>query len=370
MAKKMLASRVDVNAGGKRVIVKREKRPSDSGREAGCAARNRHCEDKGGRDMVSTFLGRAEKCENILTALARLGIIFLLLLTGKVTAAPAKPANGARHVVVIVWDGMRPDFVSEKHTPTLYQLARQGVEFADHHPSYLSLTEGNGTAMSTGVYPDRGGVLADTEYRPEIKLLEPVRMEDLDVVRKGDVVTRGHYLGAPTVVELLREAGRKSVVAGSQGVVLLADRAERPSATSGVELFAGRTLPENLINSITNVEGNFPDLRGERPSRDDWTTGALIDPLWRGGVPAFTLLWLNEPGSAQRETGPGSEQSLAAIQKADANLARVLAALDKKGVRTIHRCDGGVGPRVFHDLGHGGLGGFDAKGGPERAPQI
>ena len=32
-----------------------------------------------------------------------------------------------RHVVVIVWDGMRPDFVSEQNTPALWKLARSGV---------------------------------------------------------------------------------------------------------------------------------------------------------------------------------------------------------------------------------------------------
>ena len=80
--------------------------------------------------------------------------------------------------------------------------------------------------MSTGVYPERAGVLADTEYRPAIDGLMPVHTELLEVVRKGDAVTHGHYVGAPTMVELLRKAGRKTVVAGSKGVVLLADRME------------------------------------------------------------------------------------------------------------------------------------------------
>ncbi|HZR78259.1 MAG TPA: hypothetical protein VFA58_03580, partial [Chthoniobacterales bacterium] len=34
-----------------------------------------------------------------------------------------------RHVVVIVWDGMRPDFVTEQNTPALWRLARSGVIF-------------------------------------------------------------------------------------------------------------------------------------------------------------------------------------------------------------------------------------------------
>jgi arylsulfatase A-like enzyme len=279
---------------------------------------------------VSIFLGGKEICENILTALARVSVICLFFLMTWVISVTAGPGEPTRHVVVMVWDGMRPDFVTEQHTPALYQLARQGVEFEDHHPSYLSLTEGNGTVMSTGVYPERAGVLADTEYRPEIDALAPVHTEELGVVRKGDAVTRGHYLGAPTMVELLRKAGLRTVVAGSKGVVLLADRA---AAKPGIELFAGQTLPPGLIDTITNLHGEFPDAEEEQHSRDDWTTGALINPLWSGGVPEFTFLWLNEPDLAQHETGPGSEQSLAAIRKADENLARVLRALDEKGLR-------------------------------------
>jgi arylsulfatase A-like enzyme len=262
-----------------------------------------------------------------------MAVFFFLLIAGLATMQKAGAAGAARHVVVMVWDGMRPDFVSETNTPALYLLARRGVEFEDHHPSYLSLTEGNGSVMFTGAYPERAGVLADTEYRPEIKAFEPVHTEELQTVRQGDAIMRGHYLGTPTIVKMLCQAGRKTVVAGSKGVVLLADRADKRKAKAGVELFAGQTLPENLISTITNLQGNFPEPAADKPSRDDWTTKALIDPLWRDGVPDFTLLWLGEPDQTQHETGPGSEQSLAAIRGADDNLARVLLALDDKGAR-------------------------------------
>ncbi|MDB6020861.1 MAG: Type phosphodiesterase/nucleotide pyrophosphatase, partial [Pedosphaera sp.] len=44
-------------------------------------------------------------------------------------------------------------------------------------------------------------------------------------------------------------------------------------------------------------------------------------------------LWMNEPDLSQHQTGPGSAKSLAAIKNADDNLARVLRALEAKGVR-------------------------------------
>ena len=79
--------------------------------------------------------------------------------------------------------------------------------------------------------------------------------------------------------------------------------------------------------------GSNPDGRGDKLARDAWTTRALTEVLWKDGVPAFSLLWLSEPDFSQHETGPGSERSLAAIRADDANLGRVLAALDRRGIR-------------------------------------
>ena len=75
-----------------------------------------------------------------------------------------------RHVVVVVWDGMRPDFVTERNTPTLWKLAGEGVTFRNHHSAYPTATDVNGAALATGVYPRRNGLLANREYRSRIDL--------------------------------------------------------------------------------------------------------------------------------------------------------------------------------------------------------
>src|SRR2546423_5632010 len=99
-----------------------------------------------------------------------------------------------RHIVVIVWDAMRPDFVSEKNTPALYGLAKAGVTFGHHHSVYLSATEVNGTAISTGAYPAHSGIVGNNEYRPEIEPSKGVHVESVEAVRKGDKLSGGHYL--------------------------------------------------------------------------------------------------------------------------------------------------------------------------------
>src|SRR6266704_4235556 len=72
----------------------------------------------------------------------------ILFASWGVFCAPAPGAEGpnkSRHVVIVVWDGMRPDFVSEQNTPALWKLAREGVTFRKHHAVYPSATMVNGT---------------------------------------------------------------------------------------------------------------------------------------------------------------------------------------------------------------------------------
>src|SRR3954453_5929894 len=74
----------------------------------------------------------------------------------------------AKHVVLVLWDGMRPDFVNASNCPTLFQLSQQGATFAKHHAVYPSATEVNGVAISTGVNPARNHIVGNHEYRPYI----------------------------------------------------------------------------------------------------------------------------------------------------------------------------------------------------------
>jgi arylsulfatase A-like enzyme len=256
------------------------------------------------------------------------GCIFLAGLT----APLAEAAGKARHVVVVVWDGMRPDFVTPEFSPNAWRMAAGGVTFANHHPVYLSATEVNGTAIATGDYPAHSTIIANKEYRPEIDPTTVLHMEALEAVRKGDEVCGGHYLAVPTTAEILRAKGMRTAVAGAKGIALLHDRAARPAGAPDVTLFAGASLPEEISKELADRQGPFPPERGKPPTKNDWTTQALIEGLWKDSVPAYSLLWLNEPDASQHQYGLGSPEALAAIKNADDNLGRVIHALAAKGL--------------------------------------
>ena len=128
-------------------------------------------------------------------------------LVHQVTAASSIATE--RHVVVIVWDGMRPDFVTPENTPALWKLAKGGVFFRNHHAVFLSATNVNGVAIATGHYPSRNGIFANYVYRPDIDGAKCVDTAIPALVNKGDEISGGNYLAAPTIAELVRAAGRR-----------------------------------------------------------------------------------------------------------------------------------------------------------------
>ena len=264
------------------------------------------------------------------------------LPVGPPPAFPASvtvPAPHAEHVVILVWDGLRPDSITEDATPTLFKLAREGVFFAHHHAVYPSSTEVNGTAMATGDYPAHSGLIGNREYRPLIDSFRSVATEELLTIRLGDVLTGGHYLRAPTLAETAHAAGWRTAITGTKQVVALQDRANRPDAEKladeSVDLYAGQTLPEHAAKLLGKQLGaDFPpDIRLPNVGQDAWTTRALTQSLWKDDLPKLSVLWLSDPDFTQHKFGPDSPQALKALASDDANLATVLATLAARGWR-------------------------------------
>jgi arylsulfatase A-like enzyme len=230
---------------------------------------------------------------------------------------------------------MRPDFISAETTPNLSQLTGAGVFFAHHHPVYLSATDVNGIALATGAYPAHSGVIANSDFRPAINPAEPVDMGEPAVIRKGDEVSGDQFLALPTLAEILHAHGVATAIAGSKWVALLHDRGRRPDGPeSSPVLYQSTILPPSRAATLA-VLGEFPAAAPDenKTAQDAWSTSALLTALWQNGVPPYTLLWLAEPDASQHAAGPGSTQALTAIKSSDANLGRVLAELDRRGLR-------------------------------------
>lgn len=263
---------------------------------------------------------------------------YLILVLLGFSFAPGVPsslfaAGKAKYFVLIVWDGMRPDFVSPELTPALYGLREDGVWFANHHSVYPTSTEVNGTVLATGVFPQRSGISANKEYRPAIEPLKQVGMEALATVRRGDELTGGKYIRVPTLAERVQAKNGKTAVVGAKPVALLHDRLPRRDDAFSPIWFVNGCLPEGLFGTLTNRFGTFPRAVSPNVGRDTWAVRCLTEAFWQDAMPRYSVLWLSEPDFSQHHHGPGSTEALAAIRNCDERLASVLRELDRRGIR-------------------------------------
>jgi len=70
----------------------------------------------------------------------------------------------------MVWDGLRPDFVSAEWTPNLFAMENEGVSFARHHSVFPTITMVNSATIATGAPPGSTTILGD-----EVSLLPRLR---------------------------------------------------------------------------------------------------------------------------------------------------------------------------------------------------
>src|SRR3954464_6105277 len=97
-----------------------------------------------------------------------------VVLIGMLVGADARAQGKAKHVLIVVMDGLRRDSVVEADMPNLSKLAKGGTFFAAHHSAYVTSTEVNGASLATGMRPGGSGVVSNREYRPDVELLQPV----------------------------------------------------------------------------------------------------------------------------------------------------------------------------------------------------
>ena len=92
-----------------------------------------------------------------------------------------------RHLLIIV-DGLRPDYVTSDVMPNLVALGERGVVFQRHHSVYPTVTRVNASSISTGAYPESHGLM-DAEVTAPRTPDADVRPADAPTIRTVAVST-------------------------------------------------------------------------------------------------------------------------------------------------------------------------------------
>jgi arylsulfatase A-like enzyme len=230
----------------------------------------------------------------------------------------------ARHLLIVV-DGLRPDYVTPEVMPNLSALGRRGVVFARHHAVYPTVTRVNAASISTGAYPDGHGLLGNTVFFPSVDAARFLDTSDKASLMKIAAAEK-QLLTAPTMGELLRASGRKMLVvsSGSDGSALLNNH----TVAGGAILHPQFTLPESLATEMKMI-GPVP--KGDAGALDRYAVDAFLTVGLKQD-PSVTVLWLGALDATAHVRGIGAADTQAILRQVDTQIGRIEAGFKDAGL--------------------------------------
>lgn len=235
-------------------------------------------------------------------------------------------------ILVIVFDGLRPDQINPKDTPALCDFIRRGVRFSNHHSIFPTLTRVNVASMFTGRYPRLHGVVGNSIYRPELDVEWEISTGKEPDLVKLEKISGKPVITAPTLGEKLFNHGHTmtAIGVGSSGNVFL----HHPTAASlgGSVVHPDFTLPRSVQADISERFGKWESASVPNNARIERAVTILLEYLLPEFKPSVATLWMSDPDSAQHKTGVGSPISVESIRLADTQFQRIITQIANLGI--------------------------------------
>lgn len=253
-------------------------------------------------------------------------------LLASLALALAPGAAFARNVVIFVADGLRSHAVTPASSPALAALRAEGVDFANSHSLYPTITTPNASVIATGHLLADTGDFGNTIWvggRLGGPYASLVGLED-DVAQ--NLLNRrfgGDYLGEPTLLEAARTKGYSTAVIGKHGPAAIQDVTARSGAGTividdatghgerGVPLApdVAAALQAAGFSPIAPDRGanghsgsfNAPGTLSANVEQQDWFVGVatkVVLPRFKAaGKPFVLVFWSRDPDGTQHDQG-------------------------------------------------------------------
>jgi predicted AlkP superfamily pyrophosphatase or phosphodiesterase len=222
--------------------------------------------------------------------------VFLLLplLLGLASCqTPPPPADGP--VILVSIDGFRWDYLEMYAPPTLARLAAEGVRATRLNPSFPSKTFPNHYTLVTGLRPGRHGIVANWFH-------DPAMDDDFTMARTETAWWSG---GEPVWITAEKQGVRTACLfwPGSEAEI----QGRRPTQ---YQPFDKKMSPAARVDRLL-----------------EWLAQPAADR------PRFLTLYFDHVDDAGHNYGPDAPETRAAVGQADAAVARLLAGLERLGLR-------------------------------------
>ena len=244
--------------------------------------------------------------------------------TGRISQTRASRA----HLVIVV-DGLRPDYVTPALMPRLTRLGGRGIVFNAHHSSFPTVTRVNASSMATGAYPESHGVLGNSVYFPSVNPTRGIDTGSREVLEKI-AGAEGRLLTAPSLGEILQQAGRRMLVvgSGSSGAAFLLNHA----VPGGAMIHHEFTRPAELSPRVLETLGPPPPHALPNVAQNRRAVDAYLKIGLRELRPDVTFMWISDPDTTAHTHGVATATTRNALAAVDVEIGRIEDALAEQGV--------------------------------------
>ena len=258
--------------------------------------------------------------------------VFLLAAATAAAVTSLVAQSDPGKVLVVVVDGLRPDYVTAEVMPRLDALARRGVRGLAHHAVYPTVTRVNSSSIFTGAYPEGHGIMGNSVYVPEADPDRALNTQQLSVLRAVRDAFGGELFTTAPLAEVLESRGVAffGVSSGSPGTGFLMN----PTAAGAGLVHHEYTLPEALGAVVDDVLGPVPELG----AADAYVplVARAVDAVLEIGLDRtdarVLAVWLTEPDHSAHALGIGAPGTIEVLRAVDAEIGRLLDGLKDRGL--------------------------------------
>ena len=246
-------------------------------------------------------------------------------------------ASSQTRVLIVLFDGLRPDLVGAATTPNLHRLQGQGVTLGRQRTVYPSETRIALTSLVTGVPPGRHGIVGNSYLDRTFTPARYVDTADAHVVEALDATAGSRLIDTPSLGEVLASHGRTLAVLASNSAG--ATRILNHKARSLGHLTLSGHHPGTATSTqwLTAIEARLGPLPRPEPkgtpdlAAQQWLTSAFLDVVWPEMKPDVSVLSFGEPDFSSHYIGTAAPGTLRAIAFVDAQFGRVLDWWEAEG---------------------------------------
>lgn len=242
------------------------------------------------------------------------------------------PSITASRVLIVLFDGLRPDMATPERMPVLAEFLKNARRFTESSSVFPSLTRVCATTIGTGQPPAVTGIVNNAFPDPatqEGRFLDTSCAGDM---RRGTALHGPGFIATPRFADALAASGRRFAVvhSGSAGGAYLLDPRAKANGSFVLSL-SGRDATETpeAWDKVVARLGLPPAAPPDRIPLVEYASRAMAEVVLPELQPDVALLWLTEPDWSFHYRGMDAPETREAMLAADRAFALVLEAASR-----------------------------------------